>query len=132
MRVAVTGASGCVGRETAASLLARGDCVTAVGRAVEDLFKVDEQVFVSASDYSFESLKRAFEGADAVLHLAARRWAEPGDGFTPFLHDNIKITDNAFRAAVEAGVKKFIFASSISVYSSANRSPFLESENAVP
>jgi len=61
------------------------------------------------------------EGADVVYHLAARV------GSVEYLHgselaelralqDNLVIDANVFRASVEAGVKKVIYASSVSVY----------------
>jgi len=61
------------------------------------------------------------EGADVVYHLAARV------GSVEYLHgselaelralqDNLVIDANVFRACVEAGVKKVIYASSVSVY----------------
>jgi len=61
------------------------------------------------------------EGADVVYHLAARV------GSVEYLHgselaelrvlqDNLVIDANVFRACMEAGVKKVIYASSVSVY----------------
>ena len=61
------------------------------------------------------------EGADVVYHLAARV------GSVEYLHgselaelralqDNLVIDANVFRACVEAGVRKVIYASSVSVY----------------
>jgi nucleoside-diphosphate-sugar epimerase len=58
----------------------------------------------------FESIRSAFDGQDAVIHLAAKAgenyaWEELRD-------TNVSGTFNVLRAAAEAGVKRVVFASS--------------------
>ncbi len=57
-----------------------------------------------------EAIRPAFEGQDVVAHLAAKS----GNDFTwqEFLETNIQGTYNVFLAALRAGVKRVVFASS--------------------
>ena len=78
-----------------------------------------ETVYADLRQYD-QALKTV-EGADVVYHLAARV------GSVDFLHgskraeldalqSNLSIDANVFRACVETGVKKAVYASSVSVY----------------
>ncbi len=61
-----------------------------------------------------DALRRAFEGADAVVHLA---FIITGTGDSETIRAiNVEGTLNAFRAAREAGVKRFVYASSVAAY----------------
>jgi nucleoside-diphosphate-sugar epimerase len=60
--------------------------------------------------------RKACEGIDMIIHLAAD--ADPdADFLNSLLGNNIVATHNMFRAAQEAGCKRFIFASSAHVVS---------------
>ena len=61
-----------------------------------------------------DALKQAFEGADVVVHLA---FNITGNASREQLRAiNVEGTLNAFRAAGEAGAKRFVYASSIAAY----------------
>ena len=60
---------------------------------------------------SLEGCRKACEGIDMVIHLAADPSPE-ADFLESLLSNNIVATYNMFRAAKEAGCKRFIFASS--------------------
>ena len=61
-----------------------------------------------------ETLAEAFRGADAVAHLA---FAIYGNASRATLRAiNVDGTMNAFRAAADAGVKRFVYASSVASY----------------
>jgi nucleoside-diphosphate-sugar epimerase len=67
---------------------------------------------ISFDIVDLDSCRRACEGIDAVVHLAAD--PEPASGFYESLLDNnIKGTFNVFRAAKDAGCARVVFASSI-------------------
>ena len=74
MRVAVTGASGFIGRYLVPALAAEGHEVVALGRQAEGLAPLKgEGVTVRATDYGAGRLADALEGVEAVVHLAGRR-----------------------------------------------------------
>jgi nucleoside-diphosphate-sugar epimerase len=61
-----------------------------------------------------DELRRAFEGADVVVHLA---FAITGTAAASTIREiNVGGTLNAFRAAREAGAERFVYASSVAAY----------------
>ena len=62
-----------------------------------------------------QSLRKAVEGCDLVFHCAAFTSAHTGDK-KEFFQTNVEGTESILKAAVEAGVKKFVHTSSIAVY----------------
>lgn len=74
------------------------------------------------------AVRRAFEpGWDTVLHLAARAGVRPSikePGL--YVQTNVAGTLHLLEAAVQTGVRKFLFASSSSVYGAADEVPFRE------
>ena len=110
MRVLVTGATSLIGRATVDRLVARGDDVTVLQRRASGLAGVTE-VLGSITDAPV--VVRACEGADAVIHLAAKvgvtgRWDE-------YVATNIRATENVLSAAGAARVSRFVHVSSPSV-----------------
>ena len=74
------------------------------------------------------AVRRAFaRGWDTVLHLAARAGVRPSIKEPElYVQTNVAGTLHVLDAAVAAGVKKFLFASSSSVYGAADEVPFRE------
>ncbi len=101
--VLVTGAAGVIGTAVREHLANRFDLVYLTHR---------QQPFPShvADIADLDAIRPAFEGIDAVVHLAASPAVEtPWDDILP---NNIVGTRNVFEAAREAGVRRVVFASS--------------------
>ena len=115
MTVVVTGASGHVGANLVRALLERGETVRAlihesdVGVAGLDV----EQVKADVREP--ESLRKAFEGADLVYHLAAIISID-GDkqGLVPAV--NVRGARNVAEACLELGVRRLVHCSSIHAF----------------
>src|SRR5438477_8424917 len=61
-----------------------------------------------------EALRQAFEGADAVVHLA---FMVTGNASAQAIRAiNVEGTLNVFRAARDAGAERFVYASSVAAY----------------
>ena len=117
MRVLVTGASGFVGRALVDEILARGqqEVLGTVRRAPKNakcrLFETGD--LAASPDWS-----NALEGTDVVIHLAGRAHvlSDAGaDRLNEFRKINVDATVSLAKAAVKAGVRRFVFVSSIGV-----------------
>jgi nucleoside-diphosphate-sugar epimerase len=126
MRVIVTGAGGFIGSHLCERLLSSGEEVIGID-AFTPLYprKLKEANLAGLRaargfrlrerDLLDPHLRRDFEGAGAICHLAARAGvrsaAEVG-----FIRDNMLATEAVVRAAAAAGVRRVVLASSSSVY----------------
>ncbi|MDQ6437588.1 NAD(P)-dependent oxidoreductase [Mesorhizobium sp. LHD-90] len=131
MKIAVTGASGFIGRYLVEALLADGHQVVALGRAGSGKpAQAGGGLIAEETDYSEQSLTGIFAGLDAVVHLAGRRMTREDEPnrLAPFVEPNVLATENLMRAAKAAGASKVAIASTIAVYSARNEAPYRETE----
>lgn len=113
-RVLVTGASGFVGRFVMSELQRRGVEPVAVLRR-RPSGKSEAGVCLDASS-PLEAMRAALEGADAVIHLAAAVHDMSGRTTdADFLRVNRDYPLRLASAAAQAGVPRFVFASTIKV-----------------
>ena len=108
--VLITGAAGLFGGILRSHWGGRYGLRLADVRPVGDLAPHEE--FVETNIVEYQSLLRACQGIDTVVHLAAY----PGDGaefYNTLLQLNVVGAYNAFQAAHEAGCRRIVFASSI-------------------
>jgi nucleoside-diphosphate-sugar epimerase len=113
MRVLVTGAGGNLGRATLPALAESGhEPVALDNRDVET-----EYAFVRADIRDANEMAAAVRGCDAVVHAAAlhgihlAHWPAQD-----FFEINVRGAFNVFEAAREAGVARFVLASTMGVY----------------
>lgn len=109
--VLVTGAAGTIGRAFAeyAADRYRLRLMVVPGHDASTIEGFGDVVEADLADLA--SLKRAFAGSDACVHLAGNPSA--GDVWDNLLRDNIVGTYNAFAAAVATKCKRLVYASSI-------------------
>lgn len=121
MYLLVTGASGFVGRGVCADLLRRGHVVCASQRRAEDSTCLDMEGIETVAVGSVSAAtdwRNVLAGCDAVVHLAARVHVmrEPAtDPLTEFRAVNVEGTLNLANQAADAGVRRFVYLSSIKV-----------------
>lgn len=99
MKIVVTGSTGLVGKEL-------------VKKLKEKRFQVFGGNRDNCNVLNKRQLENAFKGADIVVHLAAKLDEHAQDMFDV----NVKGTENVLDAASKAGVKQFIFLSSIALF----------------
>jgi UDP-glucose 4-epimerase len=129
--VLVTGASGFVGRHVAPTLAREG---WSVRRAVRSPDGMDDEVVIESigpeTDWT-----AALEGVDAVVHLAARVHHKHEEHAVQLYRNvNIAGTLHLARCAATAGVRQFIFVSTVLVHGRSNegRAPFSEDDILTP
>lgn len=126
MRFLLTGASGFIGSEITARLIASGHEVIGVSRnrTVQQC-----QMYVgSITDEMFiKDLIRKVKNVDLVIHLAATK---EGSEHSKIFETNVYGTDLILRTAIELGSKQFIMISGVSVCN--NGGPEVISEESLP
>ncbi len=118
--VLVTGATGFIGIEVARQLNQRGLRPRLMVRRPERgsmLNNLDADI-VQADLHSSNSLDRSLKGIDTVIHLGARAAFEPYARLYPSI---VTGSLNLMQAAIKAGVKTFVFASTLLVYGDSSR-----------
>jgi dihydroflavonol-4-reductase len=111
----VTGASGHVGANLVRALLARGRRVRALVNAESRALEGLDVERVSGDVRNPESLRRAFDGAEVVYHLAARiSISGDRDGLVRAV--NVDGVRNVARAALASRVRRLVHCSSIHAF----------------
>ena len=119
LKIAVTGAAGLVGRGLVARLVALGrvDVMALTRQSLAN--PVAGAAYVSVGDLtSFTQWRAALVGVHTVVHCAARVHVmhdTEADPLTAFRAVNVEGTMNLARQAAAAGVKRFVFISSVKV-----------------
>jgi UDP-glucuronate 4-epimerase len=143
MRIIVTGAAGFIGSHLTDHLLGRGDIVIGIDNF--DPFydvSIKENNLVSALDHpnfslhrsdicEFATMKDIFgkEKPDLVVHIAAKAGVQPSivDPIG-YYQTNVSGTINILECCKKFDVKKFVFASTSSIYGNNHKVPSSESD----
>lgn len=142
----VTGAAGFIGSHLTDALLARGDTVVGIDSFAPNYSRESKERNLAAArtsdsfdliegDLSQLDLADLFDGADAVVHLAALTDARAGEEEWPeYERINVDLPRRIVEAAGQAGVGKVVLASSSAVYGGARSdgSPSAESDDPAP
>lgn len=114
MRIAITGANGFIGRTLYTAIVKKSQGVALINIAKETTKNVAiGDVLIDAND------GQGLHGCAVLVHLAARvhvMHETEVDPLKAFRAANVQGTLNLARQAVEAGVKRFVFVSSVKVH----------------
>ena len=109
MRVLVTGGTGFVGPAIVSRLVEDGHTVRVLEHTAGSSAELPSQEAVDGSMTDAESLRRAVEGQDAVVHLVAIITGRPDD-FRRVMEEG---TRDLVAAARDAGVRRFVLMSAL-------------------
>ncbi|MBI4377400.1 MAG: SDR family oxidoreductase [Elusimicrobia bacterium] len=134
----VTGGSGFIGSHIAQALVKQGQKVRILDNLstgkLEHMAGFRDQVeFIRGDVRAFEDCQKAAAGVDVVIHQAAIRSVPKSVDRPVESHEaNATGTLHMLIAAKEAGVKRFVYASSSSVYGDAKKFPQKEEHRPQP
>jgi UDP-glucose 4-epimerase len=131
MKVLITGATGFVGRALCDRLAAASHAVIPAVRSRSGL---PNEATVGDIGTSTD-WRMALVGCDAVVHLAARVHMMRDDAHDPlalYRETNTEATLNLARQAADAGVKRFVFISSIKVNGEGRDAAYRETDTPAP
>ena len=145
MKALVTGVAGFIGSTLAEQLVADGHEVVGIdcfldyyprplkernlaGLRASDRFRFVEESLVSTA------LEPLVDGVDWVFHQAAQAGVRSswGEDFRIYSDNNVYASQRLLEACRTAGIKKFVYASSSSIYGDAESLPTVESANPQP
>ena len=132
-RALVTGGTGAIGPALVHHLAMQGYTVSSYSRRTPDTKRLISDVeYIQGDLGDQEKLARALQGIDIVFHLAALLHVEnpPPELAERYHAINVTGTENVARQAVQAGVRRFVYFSTVKVYGIQQRDPL--SEEAVP
>jgi dihydroflavonol-4-reductase len=132
MRILVTGATGFIGSHVARALVERGDTVRILRRAASSIELLEglpvEQAIGDILD--LPSLSAACAGIEAVVHCAAQMGSR--GRVAARLDSHIDGTRNMLAAATAAGVRRFIYTSSVAALGIPDHPPAQTDEGIQP
>src|SRR6195256_6605277 len=138
MRYVVTGGAGFIGSNTVDELVRRGHSVVVLddlsAGKEENLAEIRNKItFIKGSITDIEVVRKAMQGAEYVLHLAAKT-SVPRSVKDPIETNRINIdgTLNVLVAAKELKVKRVVFAASSSAYGETPTLPKVETMQPQP
>ena len=138
-RFLVTGGAGFIGSNLCEALLNKGTFVRCLDNLstghienIEPFLKNNRFTFIEDDICNFDACMKASENVDYVLHEAA--WGSVTRSIEyPLLYEEINIrgTLNMMESAKRNGVRKFVYASSSSVYGDSTKLPKREGEEGI-
>ncbi len=129
MRIAVTGASGVLGRGLTARLLSQGHDVAGIARHRPESWPSAAD-FVAADIRDAAAVRRIVAGADVVAHCAWAQSPGPDDRISDQV--NIGGTVNVLEAMAATGTERIVFVSSAHVYGAAGAAMMTEHDAMTP
>jgi nucleoside-diphosphate-sugar epimerase len=123
VRIFLTGGTGFIGAHVARKLRERGDEVVALARSPEKAASLRELgcEIVEGDLADKDAIKRGLQGVDAAIHGAAiYKVGIPKSDRPGMWKANVEGTEAVLDAAIEAGVPKIVYVSTVNVFGNTN------------
>ena len=119
MKIAITGASGFIGKQIVPLLRQKGHELLLVGRDIDKLASLYPEEKVT----NYQSLKRDALGFDAILHLAILN-NNNNDDLETYRSINVVFLKSVLEITKKAGIRSFIYTSTIHVLTTSKESAY--------
>ena len=119
----VTGATGFIGGRVVRRLRDRGDEVVALVRSPKKATELSQLgcELIEGDLSSTEAIRKGIDGCDAVFHVAAvYKVGIPKSEHEAMYDANVSGTERVLDAAIEAGVGKIVYVSTVAVFGNTN------------
>ncbi len=127
MKIGLTGGTGFIGQYVLKENANEHEFVVVTSRdAGEGLFVHPNVKYVTVA-YNQSEFEKAFEGCDAVVHLGAKRSSKEAEESILNYTDNLRVSEDLFKACVNLNIKNIVNISSYAVYDTTLPLPFEES-----
>jgi len=128
MNIFITGSTGFLGHEVLKALHARRHRLTALVRSLQRASHFPEDVRLVPGDVeNLTSFRKALQGQDAVVHVAAlvKMWARDRSQFERV---NVEALESLLKASADARIGKFLYTSSFVALGPSNGEPLKEDD----
>ena len=135
MKIFLTGATGFIGKSLVSDLLQKNFDVSIAVRQKTSLFSDEVKQFIVGDFENIPDFTVSLAEVDCVIHLAGRAHVidkTKASELEDFRKTNRDLTLHLAKQAVDSGVKRFLFLSSIGVNGNQNNKPFLETDTPDP
>ena len=120
MKIAVTGATGTLGKAIMLRLSETGHSIIGIGRNQAKITAMQNQNFVMkrCDIGNLAGLTKALTNCDVIIHCAA--YAAPFGGKKRFFQTNVEGTKNVYKASQQNSVSRIVMVSSASIFDRMN------------
>ncbi len=132
MKIGLTGGTGFIGQYVLKENANEYEFVVVTSRDTTDGLFVHSNVKYVTAAYNQNEFEKAFEGCDAVVHLGAKRSSKEGEESVLNYTDNLRVSEDLFKACNNLNIKNIINISSYAVYDTTLPLPFEESLSVAP
>jgi len=128
-KIYVTGGTGFIGQHLIEDLLRQGYFVTTSVRKTTSSLPIEVKQDLVGENFQTIDWQEKLETIDTVIHLAGNSGLKKNKENENYLHKtNVEFTESLALAAAKAGVKLFIFLSSIKVNGECSSIPYTEND----
>jgi farnesol dehydrogenase len=128
MKIFITGGTGYLGQELIKALVRRNHKISALVRSPEKASALDESVTrITGSMEDRASFESRLKEHDVFVHIAAlvKMWVRDRSQFDRI---NVQATEGAIQAAMNSGIRKFVYTSSFIALGPSNGNPLTEQD----
>lgn len=132
MKIGLTGGTGFIGQYVLKENANEHEFVVVTSRDTKDSLFVHPNVKYVTAAYNQSEFEKAFEGCDAVVHLGAKRSSKEAEESILNYAENLRVSEDLFKACVNLNIKNIVNISSYAVYDTTLPLPFEESLAVAP